>query len=123
LFGFFFQNGAGIRNCTKPLLSIMPGIKVNNRDYQNIKYLVLKYNHGYKKIKYLVIIYNCGYRFFKKPNNCLNNHWVFHETQQFEVFENTQNQRFFESDFFIQILQPGCSLILKILKCLESTVL
>ncbi len=68
-----------------------------------------------------------GLNFFKSQITCLNNHWVFHETQQyFEVFENTQNRRFFESDFifiFSKIPQPGCSLILKILKCLESTVL
>jgi hypothetical protein len=31
-----YQSGAGIRNCTKPLLSI----EVDNHDYKKIKYLI-----------------------------------------------------------------------------------
>ncbi len=43
------QNEAGIRNCMKPSPSIRLGIKVDDCDYQTIKYLVLIYKHGYQE--------------------------------------------------------------------------
>ncbi len=40
-----YQSGASIRICTKPLPGMRLGIKVDNSDYQKIKYLVIIYNH------------------------------------------------------------------------------
>jgi hypothetical protein len=105
----------GIGNCTKP----PPGIKVDSHGYQKINCLVIIYNLSYQKIKYPNTIRIHGSQFFEKNSNI---HLTmpslfrfFRETRRlFEVseipktgsslllnfFSNTQNRRFFESEFF-----------------------
>jgi hypothetical protein len=66
------QNEAGIRNCMKPSPSIRLGIKVDDCDYQTIKYLVLIYKHGYQENQnthflHIIRVLN----FWNFSNNCL----------------------------------------------------
>jgi hypothetical protein len=71
----------GIKNCTKPSPSINLGIKVDNYDYQNIKYINIICNHDSQ-------IYLNFVSSFMKPGNSL----IF--------FQNTQNWEFLGIFFF-----------------------
>jgi hypothetical protein len=63
---------AGIRNCMKLSPTIRLGIKVDDCDYQTIKYLVLTYRHGYKKIQNTHLLYVIRVlNFWKLSNNHL----------------------------------------------------
>ncbi len=81
----FNQSGAGIRNCTRPLL----GMKVENQ--------VIK-----KQIPCLYIYKHGSQFFWKIHKKLLGLCWVFHDIWWFfdSFFANTQTWWFFDPDFF-----------------------
>ncbi len=80
----------GIKNCTKPSLSINLGIKVDNYGYQKIKYINITCNHDSQ-------IYLNFVSSFMKPENSL----IFLKKPK---IENSSNLFFF---FFLKIPRPN----------------